>query len=160
MAALPFSNEFRQMLGNRLTLLYRATQLETAEATANLNAAEKILMFGFPDGLWDWASNLPVARKGNTTSSVSVERNGRNELLIDCPVYPGSSGLPVCLFSTSGSRLSVEHRLVPTNQVMLRDVVTAAMLDVNHARGRWLADVALPRSAGEGGNSDTGTWTA
>ena len=98
LAALPVSNEFRQMLGNGFTSLYKATQLSqlvTAEAAAQLNAVEEILMVGYPDGLWDEANNLPVARRGITASPVSVGWNGRNEFLIDCSVYPGSSGSPV-----------------------------------------------------------------
>ena len=53
------------MLGNGFTPLYKATQLSqlvTAEAAAQLNAVEEILMVGYPDGLWDEANNLPVAR--------------------------------------------------------------------------------------------------
>ena len=131
LAVLPLSDEFRRMLENGFTPLYKATQLSqlvTAEVTAELNAVEEIQMVGYPDGLWDQANNLPVARRGITATSVSVGWNGKNEFLIDCSVYPGSSGSPVYLFSPSGTRLSVEHRLIPTNQVMLLGVVKSVFV--------------------------------
>lgn len=131
LAVLPVSNEFRQMLGNGFTPLYKATQLSqlvTAETAAKLNAVEEILMVGYPNGLWDETNNLPIARRGITASPVSVGWNGRNEFLIDCSVYPGSSGSPIYLFSPSGTRLSVEHRLIPTNQVMLLGMVKSVFV--------------------------------
>ena len=131
LAVLPVSNEFRQMLGNGFTPLYKATQLSqlvTAEAAAKLNAVEEIPMVGYPNGLWDETNNLPITRRGITASPVSVGWNGRNEFLIDCSVYPGSSGSPIYLFSPSGTRLSVEHRLIPTNQVMLLGVVKSVFV--------------------------------
>ncbi len=131
LAVLPISNEFRQMLGNGFTPIYKATQNEhlvTEEAAASLNAVEEILMVGYPNGIWDRKNNIPVARRGITASPVSMDWNGRNEFLIDCAVYPGSSGSPIYLFSPSGTRLTTGHRLVPTNQVMLLGVVKSVFM--------------------------------
>lgn len=131
LAVLPVSNEFRQMIGNGFTPVFKATQkvhLATREAVANLNAVEEILMVGYPNGLWDRKNNLPIARRGITASPVAVDWNGRNEFLIDCAVYPGSSGSPIYLFSPSGTRLTTGHRLVPTNEVMLLGVVKSVFM--------------------------------
>ncbi len=49
LAVLPVSNEFRQIIGNGFTPVFKATQkvhLATREAAANLNAVEEILMVG------------------------------------------------------------------------------------------------------------------
>ncbi len=131
LAALPVSNEFKQMLRNGFTPVYKATQasqLVNAEIAERLNAVEEILMVGYPNGLWDEKNNLPVARRGITASPVSVDWNGRNEFLIDCSVYPGSSGSPIYLFSPSGTRLSVEQTLIPTNQVILLGIVKSVFI--------------------------------
>ena len=152
LAVLPVSNEFRQMLGNGFTPLYKATQLSqlvTAEAAAKLNAVEEILMVGYPNGLWDETNNLPITRRGITASPVSVGWNGRNEFLIDCSVYPGSSGSPIYLFSPSGTRLSVEHRLIPTNQVMLLGVVKSVFV---HTVGGEVQVSPAPTASEEAGN--------
>ena len=148
LAVLPVSNEFRQMLENGFTPIFKATQtshLVTGEAAGNLNAVEEVLMVGYPNGLWDRKNNLPIARRGVTASPVSVDWNGRNEFLIDCAVYPGSSGSPIYLFSPSGTRLTTEHRLIPTNQVMLLGVVKSVFMHT--VRG----DVQLrPAPTGDG----------
>ena len=131
LAVLPISNEFRQMLQNGYTPLFKATQLSQLvndDTAAKLNAVEEILMVGYPNGLWDTKNNLPIARRGITASPVSVDWNGRNEFLIDCSVYPGSSGSPIYLFSPSGTRLSPEHKLLPTNQIVLLGVVKSVFL--------------------------------
>ncbi len=100
------------------------------------------------DGLWDEANNLTVAQRGITASPVSVEWNGRNEFLIDCSVYPGSSGSPVHLFSPSGTRLSVEHRLISTNQVMLLGVVKSVFV---HTVSGEVEVSPAPTASGEWG---------
>lgn len=131
LAVLPISNELRRMLENGFTPVYKATQvaqLVNDDAASKLNAVEEILMVGYPNGLWDRMNNLPIARTGITASPVSVDWNGRNEFLIDCSVYPGSSGSPIYLFSPSGTRLSPQHKLIPTNQVMLLGVVKSVFI--------------------------------
>lgn len=136
LAVLPISNELRQMLKNGYTPLYKATQISqlvNEDAAAKLNAVEEILMVGYPNGLWDTKNNLPIARRGITASPVSVDWNGRNEFLIDCSVYPGSSGSPIYLFSPSGTRLSADHKLIPTNQVVLLGVVKSVF--IHNVRG-------------------------
>ena len=68
--------------------------------------------------------------------------------MIDCSVYPGSSGSPVYLFSPSGTRLSVEHRLIPTNQVMLLGVVKSVFV---HKVGGEVEVSPAPTATGEWG---------
>ncbi len=159
LAVLPISNEFRQMLENGFTPVYKATQVTqfvNADAAANLNAVEEILMVGYPNGLWDQKNNLPIARRGITASPVSVNWNGRNEFLIDCSVYPGSSGSPIYLFSPSGTRLSTEHRLISTNQVLLLGVVKSVFIHTVRGEaqfrpaptGSGQQDVPIPNDLG------------
>ena len=56
-------------------------------------------MIGYPGGLWDNVNNQPIFRKGILATSPSKNFGGRREFLIDMPVYWGSSGSPVLLFS-------------------------------------------------------------
>ena len=64
---------------------------------AELNAAEDILMVGYPIGLWDKTNNLPLIRRGVTASHPAVDFNGRPVFVIDAACFPGSSGSPVVL---------------------------------------------------------------
>jgi hypothetical protein len=59
---------------------------------------EKIVMVGYPNGLWDAVNNLPVFRRGILASDYKRDWNGKKEFLIDAACFPGSSGSPVMLF--------------------------------------------------------------
>lgn len=56
---------------------------------------EKIVMVGYPNGIWDERHNLPVFRAGVAATHYYYDWNGRPEFLIDCACFPGSSGSPV-----------------------------------------------------------------
>jgi V8-like Glu-specific endopeptidase len=71
------------------------TIIPHADAIANLNAVEDIMMIGYPNGLWDAKNNLPIVRRGITGTPAFVDYNGKPEFLIDAACFPGSSGSPV-----------------------------------------------------------------
>ena len=52
-------------------------------------------MIGYPNGLWDQKNNLPIARRGLSATPIYSNQNGKNEFLIDCACFPGSSGSPI-----------------------------------------------------------------
>lgn len=54
-------------------------------------------MIGYPNGIWDSKHNLPLIRKGITSTHPKYEFNGKPEFLIDAACFPGSSGSPVFL---------------------------------------------------------------
>jgi hypothetical protein len=56
---------------------------------------EKIVMIGYPNGIWDKQHNLPVFRSGVMATHYRYDWNGKPEFLIDAACFPGSSGSPV-----------------------------------------------------------------
>lgn len=58
---------------------------------------EKIVMVGYPNGIWDQRYNFPVFRSGVAATHYRYDWNGRPEFLIDCACFPGSSGSPVLI---------------------------------------------------------------
>lgn len=56
---------------------------------------QRIIFVGYPTGFFDQKHFLPIARFGAIASSPSVDFNGKRQILIDAPVFPGSSGSPV-----------------------------------------------------------------
>ena len=68
-------------------------------------ALEEIVMIGYPIGIWDSKNNMPIIRRGITATHVGIDYEGRQEFLIDAACFPGSSGSPVFLFSTSGQTM-------------------------------------------------------
>jgi hypothetical protein len=59
---------------------------------------ERIVMVGYPNGIWDVRHNLPVYRSGVLATNYRFDWNGKPEFLIDCACFPGSSGSPVLIF--------------------------------------------------------------
>ena len=71
-----------------------------AEGIENrLRFVEDVLVVGYPQGLWDETRNLPLFRRGITASPAMLDYNGESKFLIDCSIFPGSSGSPVFLYN-------------------------------------------------------------
>lgn len=62
---------------------------------AELNGIEAVTMIGYPNGLWDSANNLPIARRGSTATPAFRDYLGKAQFMIDAACFPGSSGSPV-----------------------------------------------------------------
>ena len=76
--------------------------LPTQNELIDLRHVEDILMVGYPNGLWDEVNNMPLFRKGITSTHPKMDWNGKKEILIDAACFPGSSGSPVFLFDEGG----------------------------------------------------------
>lgn len=71
--------------------------LGSASPPLETDALETVTFFGYPQGLFDSANFLPIARRGTTATPIEVDYEGRPAFLIDASVFPGSSGSPVFL---------------------------------------------------------------
>jgi hypothetical protein len=87
------------------TMNFGAKDVLTEEKMSKLKAAEPILMVGYPNGLWDQSNNLPLLRRGITSSHPGMNFCWRPEFVIDCAVFPGSSGSPVALLDDGAYEL-------------------------------------------------------
>lgn len=58
---------------------------------------EPVTFIGYPNGLFDNASLLPIARRGHSATPLVVDYEGKPIFLVDASVFPGSSGSPVFL---------------------------------------------------------------
>ena len=63
-----------------------------------LDALEEVYMVGYPIGLYDEKHNMPIFRRGVTASHPVIDFNGKQEGLIDCACFPGSSGSPIVVY--------------------------------------------------------------
>lgn len=57
----------------------------------------KVLMIGYPIGLWDEINNFPIVRDGITASHPALDFNGKSIGVIDMACFPGSSGSPILI---------------------------------------------------------------
>ena len=87
------------------TMNFEAKDILTEEKMAKLKAAEPILMVGYPNALWNQSNNLLLLRRGITSSHPGMDFCWRPEFVIDCAVFPGSSGSPVALFDDGAYEL-------------------------------------------------------
>lgn len=78
------------------------------EYLKSVTQTDEVIMIGYPGALWDEVNNQPIFRKGTLATSPRKDFRGRHEFLIDMPVFHGSSGSPVLLFS-DGMYYDREH---------------------------------------------------
>jgi hypothetical protein len=65
----------------------------------DLTPIEDVIIIGFPAGLTDNMTCLPVIRRGITAFHPGIDFNGKNLGLLDITAYPGSSGSPVLIYN-------------------------------------------------------------
>ena len=68
----------------------------------DLSAIEDIVMVGYPKGLWDKENNLPLFRRGITSSHPAIDFNDKNIGVVDMACFPGSSGSPIFILNENG----------------------------------------------------------
>jgi len=78
-------------------VLYKSLNFSHLVNFNNEEGIQDILMVGYPIGIFDYINNLPILRKGITSSNLKVNFQGKPEVLIDAACFPGSSGSPVFL---------------------------------------------------------------
>jgi len=69
--------------------------IATRDFLNELDALEPVVFIGYPNGLFDRANFLPIARRGALATPILVDYCGLPAFLIDASVFPGSSGSPV-----------------------------------------------------------------
>ncbi len=67
-----------------------------------LSAIEEVIMVGYPSGLWGEKNNLPLFRKGITSSHPAVDFNRTNIGAVDMACFPGSSRSPIFVLNEHG----------------------------------------------------------
>jgi len=100
-------------------LFYRALDksiIWSDDRLRELNAVEEVLMFGYPSGLWDETNNLPIVRRGITSTPPAINYSGKSEMVIDIAAFPGSSGSPIAIAQESSidkrGNLSLKQRII------------------------------------------------
>jgi hypothetical protein len=104
-AIMPVASLLQQLNDNQQGVFFRSVDkrlLPTDEELRDLKAIEDVLFLGYPNGIFDRVSLLPVARRGITATPIRVDYNGQPTFLIDASVFPGSSGSRVFIAAEGG----------------------------------------------------------
>jgi Trypsin-like peptidase domain len=127
LALLPIAELFRTLAAQDkkpfVAFLDQAI-IPTADVLKSLTPVEDVLVVGYPDGIWDSFNNAPIFRRGITATAPYLPFNGDTEFLVDCSIFPGSSGSPVFLFN-EGSYPSRNGGLVIGRRLYFLGVVHA-----------------------------------
>jgi len=75
--------------------MFLETDIITQTELNEISVADDILMVGYPIGLSDNKHNLPIVRRGIIASDPNLPFDGKEQFLIDCACFPGSSGSPI-----------------------------------------------------------------
>ena len=87
---------------NNVDLFYRwveTAMIPSQEQLEKIDALETVTFIGYPNGVWDNANLLPIARRGTTASPLAVDFAKTPRFIIDASVFGGSSGSPVFLLN-------------------------------------------------------------
>ena len=75
------------------------------EAALDIGLIEDVLFIGYPNGLYDAANNLPLARRGVTATPCTVDYEGKPVFLIDASFSPVAAAARCsCSISAGGGR--------------------------------------------------------
>lgn len=102
LAALPLGPIINNLEAQDRPLFFRSItpDLVPSEDTLNdLSAMEDVVFIGYPSGLRDEETSLPLIRRGITSTPVWSDFSGESAFLIDAGVFPGSSGSPVFILN-------------------------------------------------------------
>lgn len=92
-------NIAKQVMGLHPQIVFvNEEDIPTDEEVKRLSAIEEVIVIGYPNGLWDQINARPLVRKGITASDYKLDYDGKPLFIIDCSIFPGSSGSPVFLF--------------------------------------------------------------
>lgn len=129
-AVLPLGGLVSHVVRQGFDVFYKSiptTFIPNEEELSEMDAVEEVLFIGYPNGIYDSANNLPIARKGITATPPEVDYDAKPCFLIDGSVFPGSSGSPVFLYR-SGAWSTRDRQLRHGEQLRLLGILGSAYL--------------------------------
>lgn len=140
----PITREMESMGAPGFTRAFPSELLLTREQANDLDAIEQVTFMGYPNGLFDTNSWLPIARRGQTATPIYNDYRGKPALLIDASVFPGSSGSPVFIFDR-GMYATRDGSAMAGMRLLLIGVVAA--VHTREVRGEIVMTSAHPHAA-------------
>ncbi|OTO24921.1 serine protease [Enterococcus sp. 3C7_DIV0644] len=102
LAVLPIPGLFKiaqnEMGISPLVTFVSEADIPTDSEIKQLSSIEDVIAVGYPNGLWDQVNIRPLVRRGITATDYKLDYEGKPIFVIDCQIYPGSSGSPIFLY--------------------------------------------------------------
>ncbi|WP_179862543.1 S1 family peptidase [Bacillus thuringiensis] len=137
LCAMPMAPLFALSSKDKIKPYYKSLSMKQVMNEADfqhLSPTQEIFAVGYPNGFWDEVNNLPIFRKGIIGTVPSVNYMGKQNFLIDCGIYPGSSGSPV---------LTVVPKLNSKTGEIFEDISLAGIVFATHqhnAQGKLIIE--------------------
>ena len=119
LVAIPFAPVLGAYQDMNQEIFYKAVDagiIPSKVVLDELSAIEEITYIGYPSGMVDSFTLLPIVRRGITATPIWSDYQGEPLFLIDGSVFPGSSGSPVFIFNqgayATSSGITIGNRLM------------------------------------------------
>ncbi|WP_190238219.1 S1 family peptidase [Cereibacter johrii] len=102
LCVIPFGPILGQAEDDNNPLFYLPLDDSVIPATEDwerFDAIEEVVMVGCPRGLFDNFNNLPLMRRGITSTPLGKRYLGKDEFMVDMACFPGSSGSPIFVYN-------------------------------------------------------------
>jgi hypothetical protein len=129
LAAVPLGPLLNQLESSQKPVFFRSFGPElipTPEALNDLAAMEEVVFIGYPSGLRDQKSGMPIIRRGITASPLWNDFDNTPSFLVDAGVFPGSSGSPV--FILNQGSYATRNGVAIGSRLLFLGVITESML--------------------------------
>ena len=123
----PILEELSRLRASPFFSCVDAKLLPENSSFGGLNAVERIVFVGYPNGVYDATNNLPVIRSGITATPPDVDYEGSPRFLIDASVFPGSSGSPIFAYDRGSWLSGTSDWTVGSERVVFLGVLSSVL---------------------------------
>jgi Trypsin-like peptidase domain len=92
-------NQYKNVNRPLMVVPFEESLIPSDSVFSTIGSLEDVFMIGYPHGLLDPYNNLPIARKGITSTPLYLKYDNKDEFLVDIANFNGSSGSPIVLYN-------------------------------------------------------------
>lgn len=135
LAVMPIAliiDEIRETRGLQVVSLNKHL-IPSKRVIDSLDSYEEIIFVGYPEGLYDTQTGLPIFRKGITGTPYWHDRNNKPSFLVDASVFRGSSGSPVFIYN-KGMYFERGRGTTVGLRLLFLGILTIRFLEIDRSR--------------------------
>lgn len=126
LCAMDFTDTIESFANEGTPSFFRCISKENIfpdEKLMDLRAVEDVLMIGYPNGLYDTEHNLPLIRRGITSTHPGIDYRGTPNGVVDIACFGGSSGSPVLIVNEGMFQTKTGGVVAGSNRIIFLGVL-------------------------------------